>query len=152
MIATNHALTGAIIGLSVSNPLLAVTLALVSHFALDGLPHYSPAKPDLASNEFRNYLIVDALLCIVLVAVLAGAAPHHWLLASICAFAATLPDTMWIPDFLRARRSQKQVDFSERGILVRLHDAVQWYAKPLGAVTEVIWFAGGVTVLATLIR
>ena len=152
MIATNHALTGAVIGLSVGNPILAIVLATASHFALDALPHFGPSKSDIGGKIFRNYLITDALLCLVLVLALAIVAPQHWLLASVCAFLATLPDAMWIPDFLSARRGKKHRNFASRGILVRLHAGVQWYQKPLGAITEVIWFAGAVTILVLWVR
>jgi hypothetical protein len=46
--APNHALTGALIGLSVANPVLALPLAFVSHLLQDTVPHYDPAEPDMA--------------------------------------------------------------------------------------------------------
>lgn len=145
MTATNHALTGAVIGMTVSNPVFAVMLAFLSHFALDALPHYGPKKGDIGGNRFRNYLLLDISLCIVLVLILAFTSPQHWFLAAVCAFFATSPDAMWLPDFVRARRGQKQRTFSGRGPLVRLHAWVQWYQKPLGAITEALWLvvAGG---------
>ncbi|MEO6513798.1 MAG: hypothetical protein ABIR37_03850 [Candidatus Saccharimonadales bacterium] len=152
MTATNHALTGAIIGLSVGNPFLAIVLAFASHFALDALPHYGPSKPDIGGKGFRNYLILDVGLCVLLVLVLALSGADHWILASICAFAATSPDAMWVPDFLRARRGQKERNFAGRSVLVRIHAFVQWYQKPLGAITEVAWFSGAVAVLQSLAR
>ena len=40
MTATNHALSGALIGLAVMQPILALPLAFVSHFMLDAVPHF----------------------------------------------------------------------------------------------------------------
>lgn len=65
MTATNHALTGAAIGLLVGEPLIAVPAAIASHFICDALPHYGRVGPDsktIGSKGFRNYLLSDAAL------------------------------------------------------------------------------------------
>ena len=152
MTATNHALTGALIGLSVSNPVLAVGLAFASHFVLDALPHYGPTKQNIAGESFRNYLLVDMALCAVLVGVLFVIAHDNWLLASVCAFVATSPDAMWATDFFRARRGLKKRDVTKRNALVRLHAAVQWYQKPAGAITELAWVSTAIVLLVRLAK
>lgn len=152
MTATNHALTGAIIGLTVTNPVVALCLAPISHYVLDSLPHYGPAKTDIGSNRFRAYLLADMSLCVLLVAVLAVTSPKHWLLAAICAFLATLPDAMWLPDFIRARQGKAKRAIAKRQSLVRLHAWVQWYQKPLGALTEIVWASVAIAVLSRLVR
>ena len=40
MLVTNHVLSGALIGGAVRRPLPAFTLGVVSHFALDAVPHW----------------------------------------------------------------------------------------------------------------
>jgi hypothetical protein len=110
MIATNHAITGALIGLIVGEPLLAIPAAILSHFVCDSLPHYGNNSPDTVffkSKTFRNMLITDAALCVVLVIILALTRPEHWFLASICAFLSTSPDLIWINHF-RLARADKQ--------------------------------------------
>lgn len=140
MTAINHALTGALIGLTVRHPFLAGGIALLSHFVLDALPHFTDEKLKIASKKYNQYLFFDALLCVTLVLVLVIMRPLSWQLASLCAFLATTPDFMWAPAYLRARKGKKFIipDYS----LARLHAKIQWFAKPIGAFTEILWFSG----------
>ncbi len=71
MTATNHAVTGAIIGLTVANPVAAVVAALLSHFILDMIPHFGSDEDFISTMKFRVMLVVDALLCVALVIFLA---------------------------------------------------------------------------------
>lgn len=146
MTATNHALTGAIIGLVVGQPLLAVPAAVASHFICDALPHFKSNLPDkvmLKTKGFRNYLIVDASLCVLLVAILAIFQPQHWLLASVCAFAATSPDLLWINKYLRIRRGKSW----QRNSFAKFAGGIQWFQRPIGAVVEVAWFIAAIIIL-----
>src|SRR5206468_8014016 len=102
MTATNHALTGAFIGLAVGNPLVAIPAAFASHFICDALPHFDvPGKTAEARIGSKAFLYLQIMLggflCLVLVAVLAVARPQHWLTACFCAFVATSPDILAIP-------------------------------------------------------
>jgi hypothetical protein len=65
MMATSHAVSGAVIALAIREPVLALPLAFVSHFVLDSLPHIGldeygghSKKPAL----FLKILIIDSLL------------------------------------------------------------------------------------------
>ena len=151
MTAINHALTGASIGLLIGKPLVAVPLALLSHFICDALPHFGIVKNQkdwLSSKIFRNYLISDALACVALVAVLAAIQPAHWLLAAICAFLATSPDFLWIPKFLAAKNKGKEWT----NAFTRFAGGIQWFQRPIGSVVEVAWFVGCVTVLFQFLK
>lgn len=148
MTATNHALTGALIGLSVANP-VALLLAGASHFVLDAIPHYTDESVKISSNVFKWQLIVEALLCIGVVVFLAIARPEYWQLAAVCAFVATSPDFMWVPKFVRARRGQAEP--KKHNAVIRFHSRIQWYTKPNGAVVEVLWAFGAIVLLAKLI-
>ena len=151
MTATNHALTGALIGLVIGEPLLAIPAAVVSHFVCDALPHYGSALPSeklLKTNRFRNYLIVEALLCASLVLVLALVRPEHWLLASFCAFAAASPDFLWIPRYIQTRSGQKWRPNPFSVFAIR----IQWFQRPVGAVVEIAWFTGGIALLLPSLR
>lgn len=149
MTATNHALTGALIGLSVSSPLLAVVLAFGSHFVLDGVPHYEGAKRDVASKRFAGYLVLEALVCSGLVATLFLAHPERWLLASICAFTATSPDFMWTNSFLQAHKTHNYVPPTYA--LARFHAWVQWFEHPSGAIVEIVWAVMAIFLLVKLV-
>lgn len=112
MTATNHALSGALIGLSVTNPVLALPLALVSHFALDTVPHFGLRfyESEKKRKFFHRYLLVDAsLLAVIIISLyLAGAG---WLVFA-CLFLAGCPDFVqaykyiFQPEF-RARPTQE---------------------------------------------
>lgn len=140
MTATNHAVTGAIVGLAVANPLLAIPLAFVSHFALDAIPHFDPpgnADKRIATHDFRKQLLLDALCCGALVLALFLTGVQNWLNAAICAFAAASPDLFWIPKFIRAQKGQKQLPL--RNPFLVLHSKVQWLTGPKLWPVEAVW-------------
>ncbi len=151
MTATNHAVTGAIIGLMLPHPLVAVPVAFLSHYALDAVPHYTPNMPEaelFKSGLFARMLITDAVLCVSLVGTLAWLHPAYWLLASACAFVATLPDFFWINRFVKVKSGKSW----RPSLLNRFADRIQWFQRPIGAVVEVAWLVGGVTLLVALVR
>ena len=152
MTATNHALTGAVIGLSISNPLVAIPIAFLSHFVLDAIPHYGPREVNIGNDSFRHYLMADVSLCVLLVAILIFTHPAGWALAPGCAFVATSPDLMWLNDFLRAQGGRQSVSRKARCWLVRFHVFIQWFERPIGGAVEVAWCAGASLVLAALIN
>ncbi len=138
MTATNHALTGAFIGLAIGQPLIALPAALASHFICDVIPHFraNDSEDLLMSKFFRNYLVIDASLCVLLVMILAVLQPANWLLAAGCAFVATAPDLAWINKYISTLRGKhwrpsRYSQFAKR---------IQWFEKPIGAVVEVVWF------------
>lgn len=145
MTAPNHALTGAVIGLTIHEPLLAAPLAFLSHFACDAIPHYDPPTQDgvarLSSKKFiREFLILGGALCLVLVIVLAIAQPKHWVLAAVCAFLAASPDLFWIPRFIHIMRTHKDIDMTKRNWFSRFHSFVQWKTGPQFLSLEAVWF------------
>jgi hypothetical protein len=149
--ATNHALTGAIIGLVIGEPLIALPAALTSHFVCDALPHYGSSMADkayLKTVRFRNYLMIDASLCVLLVICLVIFQPQHWLLASVCAFVATSPDLLWLNKYLKARRGQQW----KRTAFAKFAGNIQWFQRPIGAIVEAAWFVAAVIILIPFLR
>ena len=149
MTAPNHALTGALIGLSVSNPALALPLAFLSHFVLDVIPHYDIAELDdaerLKSKQFfYEYILLGAGLCFVIVLVLALKRPEHWPLAALCAFVATSADLFWLPRYLYIRRTGKDRQLNP---FLRFHNDIQWKTGPNLWWVEALWFVGSATLL-----
>lgn len=150
MTATNHALTGAIIGLTIQQPLLAIPLAFVSHFIMDALPHYGSNMPDTLlykTKIFRNYLVAEAAICFLLVVLLASRQPLNWWLGSICAFIAAAPDLGSINHYVKLRYGKVW----KPGIFARFAGGIQWFQRPIGWVVELAWAVSAVTVLAKLI-
>ena len=141
MTATNHAITGALIGLAVSNPALAVPLAFISHFALDAIPHYDSPGYELeriGSTRFRKQLSIDASLCFLLVVVLALRRPEHWLVVAFSAFMATFPDLLWLPKFLHVRTTGKLLP--NNNFFWKFHDKIQWRTGSKYIWVEATWF------------
>lgn len=151
MTATNHALTGALIGLAVGNPYIALPAALASHFVCDALPHFGPSNPNdlLTSNKFKIMLIAEALLCFTIVLILFITHPLHWQVAVVSAFLATSPDLMWIGRFRRAQRGQ--TDAKKPSALLRFHKSIQWFERPIGAFFELAWAIAGIILLKLFI-
>lgn len=137
MTATNHALTGALIGLSSGNPSLAVPAALVSHFICDALPHFGAGKKSINQTWFSYLLAAEAGICFLIVAVLFLLKPEHWLLGAVCAFVATSPDFMWVKSYLHAKQGLGPVKHTSA--VLRFHAWIQWFERPIGIVFEVAW-------------
>lgn len=150
MTATNHALTGALIGLVIGEPLLAVPAALASHFVCDALPHYGSATPDktIRTDRFRDYLVAEAALCFLLVVILALARPEHWLLAASCAFVAASPDFLWINRYVRTRAGRTWTP----NLFSRFAADIQWFQRPVGGLFEIAWFIAAIILILPFLR
>jgi len=144
--ATNHALTGAVIGMVVSNPWIAVPTALVSHFVCDAIPHFGMGKEFIRTKAFRNFLIFDAALCIVLVLFLGMVQPAYWMLAAVCAFVATSPDLLWIPLY---KKSLQGKGYTFTGFYKFAAD-IQWFERPIGGIVELLWFFAATFIVISL--
>ena len=129
-------MTGAIIGLSVVAP-IAIPLALLSHYAMDGLPHHE--SKDKSIKKFTIILIADIILCLALAIMIFIVRPSYWWLAILCAFLATSPDFMWFSGYNNLRRGKTPRPATRRHVIVTLHEKVQWFQKPIGVIVEVIW-------------
>ena len=149
MTATNHALTGALIGLTVSVP-LAFVLAVLSHFVLDALPHYGSNDPDsirLKKISFEVYLWFDFLLCVSLVVSLRFGNPAFWIVPSICAFLATSPDLVSANRYFKVKSNKPW----KPSLFSRFASGIQWFERPIGAAVEIVWFICAVIILAKII-
>ena len=54
MLVTNHVLAGAAIGFLVSRPLPALVLGVVSHVAMDSIPHWGLAHEDRQGDPMKS--------------------------------------------------------------------------------------------------
>jgi hypothetical protein len=156
MIATNHALTGTAIGLIVGEPLLALPLSLLSHYICDALPHFAfttttdNSKKDrlMRSRLFRNYLIAEASLCLLIVAGLVMLQPSHWLLAAVCAFVAASPDLLSSRRYFTIVSKKKW----KPGLYTRFAHKIQWFERPIGAVVEAAWLIAVIIILLPFLK
>lgn len=151
MTATNHAITGATIGLLITAPVVVIPLAIASHFVCDIIPHFGANGDDnlwIKSKAFKAMLIVDALACLVLVGIIIGLRPNHWLLACVCAFAATSPDLLWLNRFIRNQLGKSW----KPSLISKFAGSIQWFQRPIGAIVEATWAISGIIVLSIIIR
>lgn len=149
MLAINHAITGALIGLTFSAP-LAYPLAFLSHFALDAIPHFGDDDKRINEKSFVLQLLTDAALCGVLVLVLFISLGSNAWLPALCAFLAASPDFMWMPDYVRIKRGKKPL--GKTNVILKFHSLIQWFQRPVGAFVEVFWFVAASILLANILQ
>lgn len=138
MTATNHGLSGALIGLAITQPAVALPLAFVSHFVLDAMPHFGGLnyhKNKKNRQLFHLYLLIDATLLAILISFLFinGAG---WL-AFACLFLAGSPD------FVHAYQYLFNKDFHDNGSgpkkhwFTKFHKNIQRSETPKGLIVEI---------------
>ncbi len=100
MTATAHAIVGAVIGSQIGNPLIALPLSLLSHFALDKIPHWD-TMTNKNKTRFQalletgiDTLVGFGLIILIFMIYLHNNNPAYLFLN---AFAAQLPDWLEAP-------------------------------------------------------
>jgi hypothetical protein len=131
MLLTVHTLTGALIALSVKDPLLAVPLAFISHFVLDSTPHFGIDGLDFKTPKGKVVGVADCFGALVAWLILITLFPAQWLLVSIGVFFACLPDLLYLPDIF--------FNFVPSKKLLRFHSRIQWSQTPTGTITDATW-------------
>ncbi|MGD0284212.1 MAG: hypothetical protein ABSB12_01260 [Candidatus Saccharimonadales bacterium] len=135
MTATNHAVSGALIAVYIHEPIIALPLALASHFVLDGLPHLGIKKHN--SQLFAKVLIVDITVASLILLGIVILQPAYWLLMFSCAILAMSPDLMWLPLYIR---ELKHLPAKSTNWLMRFHGNIQWGERSWGYLIEIPWF------------
>jgi hypothetical protein len=93
MLITPHAVAGATIGALVRRPLIAIPLAIASHYTLDRVPHWQETLPPYtphAGTWIRAPL--DATLAFYLVHLMGRTADNSRVVIWIAAVSSTAPD------------------------------------------------------------
>lgn len=150
MTASNHAITGAVIALTIHSPLLALPLAFLSHFILDALPHFGFEGHVGFRAAFKHrvtvfILIFDVISWLILFYLLLGQPAIIYLAGLI----AVSPDFVWLSRYFFFER--KNLEPPSPSWFTRFHQDIQWGERPWGVVFELTWFAGMITVLIRLI-
>ena len=146
MTATNHVLCGALVGLTIQQPILAIIAALVSHFLLDALPHYGGISH--VSKLFMGILAADMVMAGTIVLILLVKYPIFGLLAVICAVIAASPDLMWMPMWIR---ELGHVPPKKLNTIQKFHKNIQWAEKTKYFGVEIVWAAASICLLVKLI-
>lgn len=91
MLVTNHVLSGALIGAVVRRPVPAFALGVVSHFALDTVPHWG--KFGSVSGGMLRVAVPDGLAGLAAIGAFTAIAPRERRLSVLAGMAgAALPD------------------------------------------------------------
>lgn len=115
MLETPHVVVGAAIATKVANPLLAIPLALGSHFLLEKIPHWNPhlsreiEKFGAPTKKSTEIVVADATTALVFGSYIAYRAlpntGHAMTILAACFF-SVLPDLIEAPYFFLNFRTQ----------------------------------------------
>ena len=136
MTGFSHATTGVVIALAVHNPVLALPMALASHFVLDAIPHYGDDNLDGSNKAFRRFILIDAIAGFSISALMFFLLPEQRVLIVLCAIMATIPDLMWLPNHIRQINNQPSKPHNR---LMRWHYDIQFEHPVWGIAAEVLW-------------
>lgn len=135
---------GSMIAFAVKEPVIALPLALLSHYILDALPHYGLrtwAERRRHIVLFCCVIALDVILSVALLAFLFLSAPWYVVTAGFLAFA---PDTMWLYRYLVKGKLGKN-PIGHIGRFAAFHKRIQKREFSLGLYVEipimVIFFA-----------
>lgn len=114
MLESPHVAVAAVIAYKIPNPVVAIPLALASHFLLELVPHWNPhlnteiKKFGKVSKFSTNVVIVDVLLAIVIGFFVAGKVIpdySHFAVIIFSSFFGVLPDVIEGPYYFLGIKS-----------------------------------------------
>jgi len=141
MTASGHAVVGAAIATLISNPVVSLPVALVSHFVCDKVPHWDVMTD---KNKTKTQILFQSTLDVLLGFALVGLIFIYFLQVSnptivlLGAFAAQLPDWLELPYFVFGKHYP--VFYENYRIQKWVHDI--WFDSrlkaPWGIVTQIV--------------
>lgn len=147
MTATAHALVSAAIASSIPNPSLAISLAFVSHFMMDAIPHWDFGTNWRARAKAKTgaVAILDTILGFTL-AYFLFAGKVDTLVLFLAMIAGNLPDWMEAPYYIffakqSKREPTRSADFWERLTynIYKMENVFHTKAQaPLGIITQFV--------------
>jgi hypothetical protein len=139
MTGLNHAATGALVAAAINKPALALPAALLSHFAVDAIPHWNYKLPGGVRGRLLA-MAADLFLSLGLLVLLAytiSATP--WLVVA-GGLLGIVPDTMWLRFLLTGRPS---IHGNLKSLINRIrqfHSWIQWSETAKGFFVDLFWF------------
>jgi len=130
MTATNHGLTGALIGAFLPLP-IAIPVAFASHFVLDSLPHYGiPLKKRNETLVYRFIVYSDTLVALFIAAT--AVILHKWNM-EITGWVAYSPDALWVVHYYK---QDKNLHIKTKNKFMEFHRAIQRWERPWGILID----------------
>jgi len=136
MTASNHVVTGALIGAIVPVPVVAIPLALASHLVLDASPHFGSKNMTLTDTKFMAILGTDIFVSLMILSAVYIARPTNWILMLVCAVVSASPDLVWLPYWIKELRGKN----FKRSRLAHFLGWIQWGERPWGWLVEIGYF------------
>lgn len=130
MTATNHALSGALIGALLPLP-VAIPLAFISHFAMDKIPHFGIEDEKRNGSRFYKSIVYGDIFLALLFAA-AAAYYQKWGMLLI-GFVAYSPDITLVQYYFRHGHS---FNIQPSNGFMKLHLGIQ-YERPWGIIPEI---------------
>jgi len=149
-------LAGAVVAAAIQQPWLVFPTVIASHFVLDIIPHFGVREhnPRLRNKHplFRFVLMIDVGLTVALLALLPFILKGivSWWVLLLGMFLAWAPDLMWVREFSKMAKTKK--DYLRTSSFEKFHQWIQWFEKPWGIVTEVVWFGAMAVLLGAMAR
>lgn len=150
MTATNHVMTGALIGAVITVPALALPLAFASHFVCDALPHFDyPAKLNKDSDlKYFSWLAGDMALAASILLSIWALQPANVILIVLCGVVAASPDLMWLY-YQVYKKGKNQASWSR---IAKFHGRIQKRQEVKYWPAELGWFVAVTYLLARAIQ
>lgn len=151
MTITNHVLAGSIIGLVLADkPVLALVLAVASHFAMDALPHFGyPGRKGYVEvlQHKLSYQVGVATAVTTVAVVLFLILKAEWF-ALLAGIVAALPDTLGVYNYLRYEKHDRRATGPLKRVHINFHRVIQRYERPWGVYIEIpIFLALGLVLI-----
>ncbi len=152
MTATNHVLTGAVVVAALPhNPLIALLIAFIAHFALDAIPHDGDRANETHALERLKFILpIDAGIAGSILLVIFFLKPEHYLLIMSGALLCASPDLLQIPRYIRFLKTDNPRP--DKNWFSTFHSRIQWGERPWGMFVEVPFAVAMTIVLAKLLK
>lgn len=136
MTALNHTVTGALVAAAIGEPVIALPAALLSHFAIDILPHWDYKLPGgLVMRQAALMIDITFSLFVLLILAITVDASRRMIIAG--GFLGAVPDLMWAQYLVTGKAAAKPNKFIEP--LRRFHLWIQRSETRAGIYFEVFW-------------
>lgn len=146
----NHAATGTVIALAVKQPLLALPLALASHYVLDALPHFgfdSWEERKKHKKLIQRVVLANGVLTMLFAVFLVSRQAPGLIYGAI--FFAVLPDLAWVYRFAIPERMGTRPP-GPHSFINKFHSEMQTRERPSGFYVEYVYAVCIVTLLLAL--
>ncbi len=135
MLATNHGLTGIILGAYLPLP-IAIPVAFASHFVMDALPHFGiPHEQRNSSRAYKMIVVCDTVLALSFAVALIPL--QKWRMEAV-GWVAYAPDGLWVLYYFTHGRD---FHLKPSSAFQRFHMNIQRYERPWGLAIELTYLA-----------